>query len=103
MKNKDDYFITQAKSVIQTEIDELASLSNRIGPEFAQAVQSLREGLAQRGKIIVIGVGKSENIATKITATLNSTGAVILSATLIRSKSTVFRTTASRRKGYSRM
>ena len=70
-----DDFITQAKSVIQTEINELVSLTGRIGPEFTQAVNILREGLAQRGKIIVIGVGKSENIATKITATLNSTGA----------------------------
>ena len=68
-------FITQAKSVLQTEIDELASLSRRIGPEFTNAVNSLHEGLTKRGKIIVIGVGKSENIATKIAATLNSTGA----------------------------
>ena len=73
--NMADDFIAQAKSVLQTEIDELVSLSNRIGPEFSEAVQTLREGLAQRGKIIVIGVGKSENIATKIAATLNSTGA----------------------------
>jgi len=71
----DDDFIAQAKSVLQTEIDELVSLSDRISQEFSQAVQTLREGLAQRGKIIVIGVGKSENIATKIAATLNSTGA----------------------------
>ena len=68
-------FITQAKSVLQTEIDELANLSRRIGPEFTNAVNSLHEGLTKRGKIIVIGVGKSENIATKIAATLNSTGA----------------------------
>ena len=68
-------FITQAKSVLQTEIDELANLSRRIGPEFTNAVNSLREGLTKSGKIIVIGVGKSENIATKIAATLNSTGA----------------------------
>ena len=68
-------FITLAKSVLQTEIDELANLSRRIGPEFTNAVNSLHEGLTQHGKIIVIGVGKSENIATKIAATLNSTGA----------------------------
>ena len=67
-------FITQAKSVLQTEIDGV-NLSRRIGPEFTNAVNSLREGLTKRGKIIVIGVGKSENIATKIAATLNSTGA----------------------------
>lgn len=68
--NMADDFIAQAKSVLQTEIDELVSLADRIGPEFSEAVQTLREGLAQRGKIIVIGVGKSENIATKIAATL---------------------------------
>ena len=51
------------------------SLSNRISSEFSQAVNTMREGLARNGKIIVIGVGKSENIATKIAATLNSTGA----------------------------
>ena len=73
--NMADDFIAQAKSVLQTEINELVSLTGRIGPEFTQAVNILREGLAHRGKIIVIGVGKSENIATKITATLNSTGA----------------------------
>jgi len=71
----DDDFIAQAKSVLQTEINELVSLADRLGPEFSQAVQTLRAGLAKRGKIIVIGVGKSENIATKIAATLNSTGA----------------------------
>ena len=71
-------FITQAKSVLQTEIDELANLSRRIGPEFTNAVNSLHEGLTKRGKIIVIGVGKSENIATKIAATLNSTGATAI-------------------------
>ncbi|MBL68071.1 MAG: KpsF/GutQ family sugar-phosphate isomerase [Verrucomicrobiales bacterium] len=68
-------YIDQARAVLQTEIDELASLADRIGPEFSQAVNTLCEGLSQRGKIIVIGVGKSENIATKIAATLNSTGA----------------------------
>jgi len=75
MNPQEEEFIAQAKSVLQTEIDELASLSGRIGLEFTQAIQTLCDGLTGRGKIIVIGVGKSENIAIKITATLNSTGA----------------------------
>lgn len=75
MNPQEEEFIAQAKSVLQTEIDELASLSGRIGLEFTHAIQTLCDGLTGRGKIIVIGVGKSENIATKIAATLNSTGA----------------------------
>lgn len=75
MNTLEEKFVAKAKSVLQTEIDELVSLSGRIGPEFTQAIQTLCDGLNGRGKIIVIGVGKSENIATKIAATLNSTGA----------------------------
>jgi len=68
-------FIDQAKAVLQTEIDELVSLANRMDESFTAAVEALRRGLGKRGKIIIIGVGKSENIATKIAATFNSTGA----------------------------
>jgi len=68
-------FTAQAKEVLQTEIDELIRLSGRIGSGFVSAIETLRQGLDGGGKIIVIGVGKSENIATKIAATLSSTGA----------------------------
>ena len=71
----DNDFISEARIVLQTEIDELISLAARVDVSFVAAVKALRRGLEERGKIIVIGVGKSENIATKIAATLNSTGA----------------------------
>ncbi len=77
----DHDFIVSGKSVLQMEIDELTRLQGRLGQEFADAVDAIRKGLEAGSKIIVIGVGKSENIATKIAATLTSTGApaVVLS------------------------
>ena len=74
-------FLIKAKTVLQTEIDELIRLKDRLGQEFVDAVEVLRTGLESGGKLIVIGIGKSENIATKIAATLSSTGApsVVLS------------------------
>jgi len=74
MKIGNDY-IAQAKAVLQIEVDELLRLSERVDMRFARAIEALRQGLDEQGKIIVIGVGKSENIATKIAATLSSTGA----------------------------
>ena len=71
----DNDFISEARIVLQTEIDELISLAARVDVSFVAAVKALRRGLEERGKIIVIGVGKSENIATKLVATFNSTGA----------------------------
>lgn len=74
MSNASNY-IGQAKAVLETEIDELKKLSDRIDNHFVQAVEALHACLDRQRKIIVIGVGKSENIATKVCATFNSTGA----------------------------
>ncbi len=68
-------FIPAAKAVLTTEIGELQRLSDRIDDSFVGAVSALRSALEAQRKIVVIGVGKSENIAIKIVATLNSTGA----------------------------
>jgi len=65
----------KARRVIQLEIDELSRMHDRIDDSFGQAVEALRSALDQRGKIIVVGIGKSGNIGHKIAATLNSTGA----------------------------
>jgi len=68
-------YIARARAVLQTEIQELRRLDERVDAAFARAVELLRNALAAERKIIVIGVGKSENIAIKIVATFNSTGA----------------------------
>lgn len=67
--------ITLARRVIQMEADALLALSDRLDDSFTKAIALLQQTLEQRGKIVVVGVGKSGNIGHKIAATLNSTGA----------------------------
>jgi arabinose-5-phosphate isomerase len=57
--------------VVEVERGALAALQERIGPEFAQACEVL---LGCRGRVVCIGMGKSGHIATKIAATMASTG-----------------------------
>ena len=55
-------------------------MSIRLDQSLIDAVKILQHTLEDRGKIVVIGVGKSGNIGHKIAATFNSTGstAVVL-------------------------
>ena len=64
-----------ARSVIEIESDSLRRMSERLDDGFTVAVGLLQSTLDNRGKIGVVGVGKSGNIGHKIAATLNSTGA----------------------------
>ncbi len=67
--------LKKARFVIETEIESLQRMAGRLDGRFEDAVRTLHEVLDQRGKIVVVGVGKSGNIGHKIAATLNSTGA----------------------------
>jgi len=67
--------LAKAQTVIRIEIEALEALVGRLDGGFATAVLKLKEVLDGRGKIVVVGVGKSGNIGHKIAATLNSTGA----------------------------
>lgn len=60
-----------AKNTIDLQASSIAKLSHLIDVEFAEAVLHIYEA---SGRVIVTGIGKSANIATKIVATLNSTG-----------------------------
>jgi arabinose-5-phosphate isomerase len=60
-----------ALTVINTEATAVASLSSRIDDEFVAACQLI---LDCKGRIVVLGMGKSGHIAGKIAATLASTG-----------------------------
>jgi arabinose-5-phosphate isomerase len=60
-----------AKRVFDIEIESLKSVAENIGDEFTAAVEAI---LANNGKLIVAGVGKSGLIGRKIAATLASTG-----------------------------
>lgn len=60
-----------AQAVISTEAAAVASLESRIDDTFVAACEII---LACRGRVVVLGMGKSGHIAGKIAATLASTG-----------------------------
>lgn len=60
-----------AKETILLESNAIANLTNLINSDFEDAVKFI---LNSNGRVVVTGIGKSANIATKIVATLNSTG-----------------------------
>lgn len=69
--NKTNRIISIAKNTIETESKAIANLAHLVNEEFAGAVEYI---FHSKGRVIVTGIGKSANIATKIVATLNSTG-----------------------------
>jgi len=69
--NKTNRIISIAKNTIETESKAIANLAHLVNEEFAGAVEYI---FHSEGRVIVTGIGKSANIATKIVATLNSTG-----------------------------
>lgn len=60
-----------AKKVLHAEADAIARLAEFIDESFEKCVETI---LQSKGRVVVTGIGKSANIATKIVATLNSTG-----------------------------
>ncbi|MFK7909349.1 MAG: SIS domain-containing protein [Akkermansiaceae bacterium] len=62
------------KEIFDLEIAELERVRGSIGQSFHQSVEILRDVLENKGKIVVVGIGKSGNVGHKIAATLNSTG-----------------------------
>jgi len=63
--------ITLAQETFEIEAGAVLGLKNRVGAAFAQAVSLV---LALRGRVVVMGMGKSGHIGRKIAATLASTG-----------------------------
>ena len=60
-----------ARKTFEIEAAAVLNLAHRVGPGFAQAVQLM---LACRGRVVVMGMGKSGHIGRKVAATLASTG-----------------------------
>jgi arabinose-5-phosphate isomerase len=60
-----------AKKVLLAEAEAIARLADFIDEDFERCVEAI---LQIKGRVVVTGIGKSANIATKIVATLNSTG-----------------------------
>lgn len=66
-----DALIASAKRTISLEQDAISSLLARIDDSFVRACELI---LNCKGRVVVVGMGKSGHIAHKIAATLASTG-----------------------------
>jgi arabinose-5-phosphate isomerase len=60
-----------AISTIDNEINAVSRLKKAVNDDFVSTVESI---ISSSGRVIITGIGKSANIATKIVSTLNSTG-----------------------------
>lgn len=69
--NSKDSIISTAKQTIKMESEAILNLAHLVDEGFADAVELIYKS---KGRIIISGIGKSAIIASKIVATLNSTG-----------------------------
>ncbi|MGB5358983.1 KpsF/GutQ family sugar-phosphate isomerase [Eudoraea sp.] len=63
--------LATATKTIKTESEAIAHLATLLDDQFASTVNCIYESL---GRVVITGIGKSAIIASKIVATLNSTG-----------------------------
>ncbi len=63
--------LTMAQETLSIEAQAVTAMAQRLGGSFSTAVASV---LACRGRVVVMGMGKSGHIGRKIAATLASTG-----------------------------
>ena len=67
--------LAKAHEVFDIEIAALKKVRAQLDLSFARAVEIIVDATKSRGKVVVVGIGKSGNIGHKIAATLTSTGA----------------------------
>lgn len=63
--------LARARTTFDIEAEAVLGLKSRIGPSFVDAVHRI---LGVRGRVVVMGMGKSGHVGRKIAATLASTG-----------------------------
>ena len=66
--------LKRAREVFDIELAGLKAVRAQLDAAFDRAVDLVVSALRQRGKIVVVGIGKSGNVGQKIAATLTSTG-----------------------------
>jgi arabinose-5-phosphate isomerase len=66
--------LARAREVFDVELAALKNVRRLLDKSFDTAVELVADTLKRRGKIVVVGIGKSGNIGSKIAATLTSTG-----------------------------
>lgn len=67
----DQEIINVGIRTIKDEVEAISNLEHQITEDFPKAVRAI---IKTNGRVVITGIGKSANIATKIVATLNSTG-----------------------------
>jgi arabinose-5-phosphate isomerase len=74
--------LAKAREVFDIEIAALKKVRAQLDASFDNAIEMIVEAVKRRGKIVVVGIGKSGNVGQKIAATLTSTGStsVVLSS-----------------------
>jgi arabinose-5-phosphate isomerase len=75
-------YIAKARRVFEIELAAAQAVAARLDEGFGRAVEMIRASVEARGKVVVVGVGKSGHVGEKIAATLTSTGspAVVLNS-----------------------
>lgn len=63
--------LARARTTFDIEAAAVLGLKERVGPSFVEAVRKI---LDVRGRVVVMGMGKSGHVGRKIAATLASTG-----------------------------
>jgi arabinose-5-phosphate isomerase len=66
--------LARARAVLDLELEAVKAVRDQLDSSFNDTVDLVLAALRQRGKIVVIGIGKSGNIGQKIAATFTSTG-----------------------------
>jgi arabinose-5-phosphate isomerase len=66
--------LSKARQVFDIELAALKAVRAQLDNSFDTAVNLITEALSRRGKIVIVGIGKSGNVGAKIAATLTSTG-----------------------------
>jgi len=64
-------FVKRSKEIFEQEISELQKLAEKIGPEINRAVELIYNC---KGKLVILGIGKTGIIGHKIASSLASTG-----------------------------
>lgn len=70
-EDKEKRLLSLGLAVVETEAAALRDLASRMDTDFAKACQHM---LDCKGRIVVLGMGKSGHIGSKVAATLASTG-----------------------------
>jgi arabinose-5-phosphate isomerase len=66
--------LEKARILLRIEAAAVERAAQNLGPSFTQALSIIQEVVARKGKLVLMGVGKSHYVAHKLAASFMSTG-----------------------------